>query len=234
MVLGVGLRILAVRDAYLKATKTKREAILGGGIFEVFPPDNPNDSAATGVRNMRESLGREQLLKILRSSSVLIAPLRLDRFHRLKFLLRDIRQYDSHSAPVLPACGTLTITNPPIQPARPAPIFIVMGKGKSNASRRGDVLPQDQVGRGCQIETNTCGAGDGKMTGNPADLPANSTSAASAVRAVASCYLAEPAITDVLREQIEFLLAHSRHDTRGCTDCMRLNKLVAVLMSPFE
>lgn len=49
--------IVAVSDAYLRATMTKREAILGRGIFEVFP-DNPTDPSATGVRNLRLSLER--------------------------------------------------------------------------------------------------------------------------------------------------------------------------------
>ena len=41
--------ILAVTDAYLRATMTVREAILGRGLFEVFP-DNPDDPAASGTR----------------------------------------------------------------------------------------------------------------------------------------------------------------------------------------
>jgi signal transduction histidine kinase len=49
--------IVAVSDAYLQATMTYREAILGRHIFEVFP-DNPDDPAATGVRNLRASLER--------------------------------------------------------------------------------------------------------------------------------------------------------------------------------
>lgn len=49
--------IVAVSDAYLRATMTQREEILGRGIFEVFP-DNPNDPSATGVRNLRLSLER--------------------------------------------------------------------------------------------------------------------------------------------------------------------------------
>lgn len=49
--------IVAVSDAYLSATKTKREDILGRGIFEVFP-DNPDDASATGVANLRSSLER--------------------------------------------------------------------------------------------------------------------------------------------------------------------------------
>ncbi len=47
--------IVAVSEAYLRATMTRREAILGRGLFEVFP-DNPDDPAATGVSNLRSSL----------------------------------------------------------------------------------------------------------------------------------------------------------------------------------
>ncbi len=51
------LQIIAVSDAYLAATMTKREEILGRGLFEVFP-DNPEDLAATGTSNLRASLQR--------------------------------------------------------------------------------------------------------------------------------------------------------------------------------
>jgi DNA-binding response OmpR family regulator len=47
LVLAPGLNIVAVTDPYLHATMTKREVILGRGIFDVFP-DNPNDPSATG------------------------------------------------------------------------------------------------------------------------------------------------------------------------------------------
>ncbi|MGH9720552.1 MAG: response regulator [Bryobacteraceae bacterium] len=57
LVLTPDLRIVAVSDAYLRATMTTREQILGRGIFDVFP-DNPDDPAATGVRNLRASLDR--------------------------------------------------------------------------------------------------------------------------------------------------------------------------------
>lgn len=49
--------IVAVNDAYLRATLTQREAIIGKGIFEVFP-DNPNDPNASGEKNLRDSLNR--------------------------------------------------------------------------------------------------------------------------------------------------------------------------------
>jgi PAS domain S-box-containing protein len=47
--------ITAATDSYLQATLTKREEILGRGIFDVFP-DNPDDPNASGVRNLSASL----------------------------------------------------------------------------------------------------------------------------------------------------------------------------------
>ena len=57
LVLTPELKIVAVSNAYLAATMTKREEILGRGLFEIFP-DNPNDPGATGVRNLAASLNR--------------------------------------------------------------------------------------------------------------------------------------------------------------------------------
>lgn len=57
LVLSPELRIVAVNDAYLRATMTVREAIVGQLLFDVFP-DNPDDPAATGVSNLRSSLMR--------------------------------------------------------------------------------------------------------------------------------------------------------------------------------
>ncbi|MGR9087252.1 MAG: PAS domain S-box protein [Gammaproteobacteria bacterium] len=55
LVLDKDFRIVAVSDAYTRATKTRREDIIGSGIFDIFP-DNPNDPTADGVRNLRASL----------------------------------------------------------------------------------------------------------------------------------------------------------------------------------
>jgi len=49
--------IVAVNEAYAKATLTKPEAIVGRSLFEVFP-DNPDDPRASGVRNLQASLRR--------------------------------------------------------------------------------------------------------------------------------------------------------------------------------
>lgn len=57
LVLTPDLTIVAASDAYLRATMTIREQILGRGLFDVFP-DNPDDPAASGVRNLKASLDR--------------------------------------------------------------------------------------------------------------------------------------------------------------------------------
>jgi signal transduction histidine kinase/CheY-like chemotaxis protein len=57
LVLSPDLRIVAASDAYLHATMTTREGIVGRALFEVFP-DNPGDPSADGVRNLRASLER--------------------------------------------------------------------------------------------------------------------------------------------------------------------------------
>lgn len=49
--------IVAATNAYLAATATERAAIVGKGIFEVFP-DNPDDPNASGERNLGSSLER--------------------------------------------------------------------------------------------------------------------------------------------------------------------------------
>src|SRR5688500_12562194 len=57
LVLRPNFVIVAVTEAYLRATMTTREGVLGRGLFDVFP-DNPDDPSATGTRNLRASLER--------------------------------------------------------------------------------------------------------------------------------------------------------------------------------
>ncbi|HEX8700538.1 MAG TPA: PAS domain-containing protein, partial [Myxococcaceae bacterium] len=49
--------IVAVTEAYLRATLRRREELVGRGLFEAFP-DNPEDRHATGTHNLRASLER--------------------------------------------------------------------------------------------------------------------------------------------------------------------------------
>jgi PAS domain S-box-containing protein len=57
LVLTPELRIVAVSEAFTRATMTRREEILGRELFDVFP-DNPDDPGTTGVRNWKASLER--------------------------------------------------------------------------------------------------------------------------------------------------------------------------------
>ena len=69
LVLTVDFLIVAVSDSYLKATMTRREDIVGRGLFDVFP-DNPADPEATGVANLRASL--ERVLEHRRSDAMAV------------------------------------------------------------------------------------------------------------------------------------------------------------------
>jgi two-component system cell cycle sensor histidine kinase/response regulator CckA len=62
LVLAPNFTIAAVSDSYLRATMTRREEIVGRGVFDIFP-DNPDDPASTGVNNLRASLDRVLLRK---------------------------------------------------------------------------------------------------------------------------------------------------------------------------
>jgi PAS domain-containing protein len=57
LILDPDLVIVAVNDAYCRATMTKRDEILGRGVFDVFP-DNPDDRETTGTGNLHASLMR--------------------------------------------------------------------------------------------------------------------------------------------------------------------------------
>ena len=57
LILTPSLQIVAVSDAYLRATMTKREEIIGRGLFEVFP-DIPDDPVATVLSILHASLKR--------------------------------------------------------------------------------------------------------------------------------------------------------------------------------
>jgi PAS domain S-box-containing protein len=57
LLLDADFTIVGVNHCYLNATMTRREDIVGRGLFEIFP-DNPEDPTADGVRNLRASLSR--------------------------------------------------------------------------------------------------------------------------------------------------------------------------------
>jgi len=55
LILSPDLVILNASDEYVEATLTSRRYLIGCRLFDVFP-DNPNDTAANGVANVRASL----------------------------------------------------------------------------------------------------------------------------------------------------------------------------------
>ena len=57
LLLDPDLVILDVSDAYLRATMTARDTLVGAHLFDAFP-DNPDDPDADGVANLRSSLER--------------------------------------------------------------------------------------------------------------------------------------------------------------------------------
>src|SRR2546427_2556607 len=104
LVLTPALTIVAVSDAYLKATMTKREEILGRGLFEVFP-DNPDDPAATRVRNLRASLDRVLTHRVPDTMAVQKYDIRRPESEEGGF---EERYWSPVNSPVLGADGKVT------------------------------------------------------------------------------------------------------------------------------
>jgi signal transduction histidine kinase/CheY-like chemotaxis protein len=103
LVLDPELRIVAVSDAYLEATMTERDRILGRGIFEVFP-DNPDDAEATGVGNLRASLQRVCRDRVADAMAVQKYDIRRPASEGGGF---DVRWWSPFNSPVLDASGAL-------------------------------------------------------------------------------------------------------------------------------
>ena len=57
LILSPELVVLTASNAYLAASHTVRESIVGKYLFDVFP-DNGPDHAATTLKNLRASLGQ--------------------------------------------------------------------------------------------------------------------------------------------------------------------------------
>jgi signal transduction histidine kinase len=103
LVLTPDLRIVAVSDAYSLATMTKRADILGRALFEVFP-DNPDDPASDGVRNLNASLQR--VLKFHRADAMPVQKydIRKPEAEGGGF---EVRYWSPRNSPVLGADGRL-------------------------------------------------------------------------------------------------------------------------------
>jgi signal transduction histidine kinase len=103
LVLDQELVIVAASDAYLAATMTRREEILGRGLFEVFP-GNPDDPEATGVGNLRASLDRVRRNRTADTMAVQKYDIRRPESEGGGF---EVRYWSPHNSPVLDADGNL-------------------------------------------------------------------------------------------------------------------------------
>jgi PAS domain S-box-containing protein len=103
VVLDPELVIVAVSDAYLRATMTRREDVLGRGLFEVFP-DNPDDPDATGVGNLRASLDRVRHDRVPDTMAVQKYDIRRPEAEGGGF---EVRYWSPLNSPVLDANGAL-------------------------------------------------------------------------------------------------------------------------------
>jgi PAS domain S-box-containing protein len=104
LVLSSDLRIVSVNRAYLHATSTVREDILGRGIFEVFP-DNPADPAASGVEKLDASLQRVLQTRSADTMAIQKYDIRVPGPHGLCF---EERYWSPINTPVLGADGEVT------------------------------------------------------------------------------------------------------------------------------
>lgn len=89
--------IVAVTDAYARATNIAREHVLGKGIFEVFP-DNPNDPRADGVKNLTASLNRVITKKASDRMPIQKYDIPLPTTEGSRF---EVRYWDPSNSPVL-------------------------------------------------------------------------------------------------------------------------------------
>ena len=105
LVLAPDLTIVAVSDAYLRATMTRREQILGRSLFDVFP-DNPDDPEATGVSNLHDSLLRVIRTRASDAMAVQKNDIRRPESEGGAF---EQRYWSPVNSPVLDAGGEITL-----------------------------------------------------------------------------------------------------------------------------
>ncbi len=101
LILDPGLRIVAVNDAYQRATQTHRDTMVGHDVFEVFP-DNPDDVGSTGVSNLRASLERVLALRRPDAMAIQKYDIRVSKGGATRF---EARHWTPLNTPVLGADG---------------------------------------------------------------------------------------------------------------------------------
>jgi hypothetical protein len=95
--------ILAANDAYLAATMTTTDDLVGRALFDAFP-DNPSEPAATGTRNLHASLER-----VLATKPCDVMPVQRYDILRRRSVVREFeeRYWAPRNVRVLDSAGSL-------------------------------------------------------------------------------------------------------------------------------
>jgi PAS domain S-box-containing protein len=104
LLLSADLMIVSVNQAYLQATRTVRENILGRHIFDVFP-DNPADPAASGVTNLAASFQRVLQNKCADTMAIQKYDIQVPGRDRIEF---EERYWSPLNTPVFDAAGDVS------------------------------------------------------------------------------------------------------------------------------
>ncbi len=105
MVLDRELRYVAANEAYLRVTASRLEALLGRGIFEVFPHD-PNDPNNSSARQLRESFQR--VLDAGVPDTLALIPYRVPRQTEQGVVIEE-RYWSATHIPLLDAQGEVAL-----------------------------------------------------------------------------------------------------------------------------
>jgi signal transduction histidine kinase/ActR/RegA family two-component response regulator len=145
LVLDRELVIVAVSDAYLRATMTRREEILGRGLFEVFP-DNPDDPEATGVGNLRASLDRVRRDRVPDTMAVQKYDIRRPASEGGGF---EVRYWSPLNTPVLGADGDLAYV---IHRVEDVTEFVRLEERGTQQQRRNDRMEAEILRRSRELQ----------------------------------------------------------------------------------
>jgi light-regulated signal transduction histidine kinase (bacteriophytochrome) len=103
LVLTPDLTIVAVSEAYLRATRTQRAAMLGRPLFDLFP-EHPDDPTATSAPNLRASLDRVRQSGVPDTMAVQKSEVPRSNSEGGRF---DERHWQPTNSPVFDAAGAL-------------------------------------------------------------------------------------------------------------------------------
>jgi len=103
LILSPNFTIVAASNAYLAATMTTREAIVGSPLFDVFP-DNPEDPTAEGVANLTHSLN--EVLRLKKPHTMTVQKYDIPRPHA-KGGGFEVRFWRPENSPILDENGNI-------------------------------------------------------------------------------------------------------------------------------